>query len=81
MDPSANIIFGALVDETLGDKVKITVLATGFDSADKLAPQSTVEETTKKDSPLPAKKKDPPPEKKDRPGGKEKGFLEGFRRQ
>lgn len=32
VDPNANIIFGALVDERLGDKVKITVLATGFDA-------------------------------------------------
>jgi hypothetical protein len=38
VDPNANIIFGALVDDRLGDRVKITVLATGFDSADKLAP-------------------------------------------
>lgn len=33
VDPNANIIFGALVDEKLGDKVRITVLATGFDTA------------------------------------------------
>ncbi len=32
VDPNANIIFGALVDEKLGDKVRITVLATGFDT-------------------------------------------------
>lgn len=30
-DPSANIIFGAAIDETLNDEVKITVIATGFD--------------------------------------------------
>lgn len=29
-DPDANIIFGASVDETLVDQVKITVIATGF---------------------------------------------------
>ena len=29
----ANIIFGAVVDPTLGDRVKITVIATGFDRA------------------------------------------------
>lgn len=32
VDPNANIIFGALVDDKLGDKVRITVLATGFDN-------------------------------------------------
>ncbi len=26
----ANIIFGAVLDETMGDEVKITVIATGF---------------------------------------------------
>ncbi len=30
LDASANVIFGANVDETLGDKVTITVIATGF---------------------------------------------------
>src|SRR5512138_2024043 len=29
-DPDANIIFGSVVDEALGDEVKITVIATGF---------------------------------------------------
>src|SRR6266540_1903011 len=29
-DPDANIIFGSVVDETLGDEVRITVIATGF---------------------------------------------------
>lgn len=32
-DPNANIIFGAVYDEALGDKIKITVIATGFDQA------------------------------------------------
>ncbi|HWQ58554.1 MAG TPA: cell division protein FtsZ [Clostridia bacterium] len=31
-DPSANIIFGASIDDELGDAVRITVIATGFDS-------------------------------------------------
>ncbi len=30
-DPDANIIFGAGVDESMGDKVRITVIATGFE--------------------------------------------------
>jgi cell division protein FtsZ len=30
--PEANIIFGAVIDDTLGDEVKITVIAAGFDS-------------------------------------------------
>jgi cell division protein FtsZ len=31
-DSSANIIFGAVIDDTLGDEVKVTVIAAGFDS-------------------------------------------------
>jgi cell division protein FtsZ len=29
-DPEANIIFGAVIDESMGDEVRITVIATGF---------------------------------------------------
>lgn len=30
--PEANIIFGAVIDDTLGDEVKVTVIAAGFDA-------------------------------------------------
>ena len=33
VDPEANIIFGTTVDESLGDQVRITVIATGFADA------------------------------------------------
>ena len=29
-DPNANVIFGAVIDESLGDQVRVTVIATGF---------------------------------------------------
>jgi cell division protein FtsZ len=29
-DPNANIIFGAVIDESLGDELRVTVIATGF---------------------------------------------------
>ncbi|HZS93233.1 MAG TPA: cell division protein FtsZ, partial [Chloroflexota bacterium] len=29
-DPDANIIFGAVIDERLGDEIQVTVIATGF---------------------------------------------------
>lgn len=32
-DIDANIIFGSVIDDTLGDQVKVTVIATGFDRA------------------------------------------------
>ena len=38
-DPDANIIFGSVIDESLGDKVQITVVATGFNSSEKSVPE------------------------------------------
>jgi cell division protein FtsZ len=32
-DSNSNIIFGAVIDDTLGDEVRVTVIATGFDKA------------------------------------------------
>jgi cell division protein FtsZ len=37
-DPDANIIFGSVVDETLGDEVRITVIATGFQAREERRP-------------------------------------------
>lgn len=34
-DPDANIIFGATIDESLHDQIRITVIATGFDESRK----------------------------------------------
>ncbi len=34
-DPEANIIFGAVIDDSMGDNVRVTVIATGFDKARK----------------------------------------------
>lgn len=31
--PEANIIFGTVIDDSLGDEVRVTVIAAGFDSA------------------------------------------------
>ncbi len=31
--PDANIIFGAVIDEEMGDDIQITVIATGFDQS------------------------------------------------
>ncbi|MBI3231639.1 MAG: cell division protein FtsZ [Candidatus Doudnabacteria bacterium] len=33
IDPDAKVKFGAVIDESLGDEIKITVIATGFDGA------------------------------------------------
>ena len=31
IDPDANLIFGAVIDEKMGDEMSVTVIATGFD--------------------------------------------------
>ncbi len=31
-DPAANIIFGSVIDDAIGDEVRVTVIATGFES-------------------------------------------------
>jgi cell division protein FtsZ len=38
--PDANIIFGSVFDEALGNKIKITVIATGFDHSEDRGPGS-----------------------------------------
>jgi len=51
-DPEANIIFGANIDESIGDSIKITVIATGFgETADKEVPKNTKTEKTPGDKP------------------------------
>ena len=37
-DPEANIIFGTVIDDRMRDEVKVTVIATGFDSSRKAKP-------------------------------------------
>jgi cell division protein FtsZ len=37
--PDANIIFGAVIDDSLGDEVKVTVIAAGFDEPEPLEQQ------------------------------------------
>ncbi len=42
-DEDANIIFGAVIDESMGDEVRITVIATGFGESAALRPASRPE--------------------------------------
>ncbi len=43
-DPGANIIFGTVIDERMGEDLQITVIATGFDAARKTALYGTLAE-------------------------------------
>jgi cell division protein FtsZ len=66
--PEANIIFGATIDDALGDEVRVTVIAAGFDggmpkrreteSGFRRTPQQTQEQTRAAAQALAAKKAD-----------------------
>jgi cell division protein FtsZ len=43
-DPDCNVIFGTVVDDALGDNVRVTVIATGFDDGHREAARSRVTE-------------------------------------
>src|SRR5919198_714836 len=43
-DQNANIIFGAVIDENMGDEIRVTVIATGFDHG-RARPRTAREET------------------------------------
>ena len=47
IDPDAKVKFGAVVDESLGDEIRITVIATGFDSVARSGMMSSFEEPKK----------------------------------
>ncbi len=42
--PDAEIVFGAAIDETLGDELKLTIIATGFEPGDSTGNRIEVEE-------------------------------------
>ncbi|MCF2705677.1 cell division protein FtsZ [Arcanobacterium haemolyticum] len=41
VDPNANIIFGQIIDESLGDEVRVTIVAAGFDESEERLPNYT----------------------------------------
>lgn len=49
-DPEANIIFGANIDEELGDSIKVTVIATGFSEGVQRKIKSKIEEDDSEDN-------------------------------
>jgi cell division protein FtsZ len=50
-DPDANIIFGAVIDDSLGDEVKVTVIAAGFDKETPLEQQGQFVQRSPEPSP------------------------------
>ena len=47
VDPEANIIFGAVIDESMGDEISITVIATGFEQEAPISTIGVVDKVTK----------------------------------
>ncbi len=76
--PDANLIFGAVIDENMGDEIRITVIATGFErnparrqvmqQYSRTAPQQTTRrEPTPAPTPTPAPRQPQPAEPKREP--------------
>jgi cell division protein FtsZ len=57
--PDANIIFGAVIDDALGDEVRVTVIAAGFDEGSPTHAAS--EPAHRRAAPPPARPAPPPP--------------------
>ncbi|HCL55474.1 MAG TPA: cell division protein FtsZ [Spirochaetia bacterium] len=65
--PEANIIAGALIDESLKDQVSVTLIATSFDSAAKIHETVSVEKTEEKRQPHLIHHQEPLKEEKKQP--------------
>ncbi|WP_010292881.1 cell division protein FtsZ [Clostridium senegalense] len=50
-DPDANIIFGAVIDESLNDEIRITVIATGFELDEASKPSPTQQQANRTEMP------------------------------
>ncbi len=59
--PEANIIFGAVIDDALGDEVRVTVIAAGFDGGQPPAKRDNVlgSAGAKRDEPTPVRRREP----------------------
>ncbi|OIK29305.1 cell division protein FtsZ [Streptomyces malaysiense] len=57
--PEANIIFGAVIDDALGDEVRVTVIAAGFDGGQ--PPARRENGLTSAAAPAPARREEPAP--------------------
>ncbi|MEQ9549080.1 MAG: cell division protein FtsZ [Coleofasciculus sp. G3-WIS-01] len=69
VDPNANIIFGAVIDDRLQGEIRITVIATGFSGeAPPPPPVKEIPRYTRPITPKPNPPTPPAPEPKSRPG-------------
>jgi cell division protein FtsZ len=63
-DPNCNVIFGTVVDDTLGDDVRVTVIATGFDDGHR---ESARSRPIERDRPAFGRDRASEPPRRDRP--------------
>ncbi|WP_328794332.1 cell division protein FtsZ, partial [Herbidospora solisilvae] len=52
--PDANIIFGTVIDDALGDEVRVTVIAAGFDEPEPVRAQPVPQQTSRPQPAVPA---------------------------
>ncbi|MFH0520082.1 cell division protein FtsZ [Streptomyces sp. M41] len=64
--PEANIIFGAVIDDALGDEVRVTVIAAGFDGGQPPARRDNVLGSTSSSSSAP-RREEPAPARQQQP--------------
>ena len=57
--PEANIIFGAVIDDALGDEARVTVIAAGFDQVDVTSAPPQAQAAPRSSSPQPASRPAP----------------------
>lgn len=71
VDPNANIIFGAVIDERLQGEIRITVIATGFSGEAQSTPQGRVAKVQPQRpiAPAPVVKPTPAPETQEKQSG------------
>jgi len=70
-DTDANVIFGAVIDESLGDQMRVTVIATGFDGVRQSTSTAASEERPSLFSPKP----EPASERKEKPGKRAESLV------
>jgi cell division protein FtsZ len=69
-DPDANIIFGAVIDDSMEGEIQITVIATGFDGRPRetmVRPQATRSQPISHTEQLPSRHEMPQPQPQPRP--------------
>jgi cell division protein FtsZ len=78
VDPNANIIFGAVIDERLQGEIRITVIATGFTKGESQAPAppTPMRSTARSIQPTPPPPPPPVVETKEKPGLDIPDFLQ-----